>query len=359
MVIVAIDTTPDCQRRISSWPSRGEREVNGGRFLGSAGGRREDAPVLEVPEVVRNKARAVGADRWLAEVPALVEALIGEWALVPGRVFDDATEALVVEVMQADRAPAVLKLALPLGDAVRHEITTLRLAGGEGCAALLRADEERGALLLERLGRSLHELGLPIGRRQEILYQVVRRVWQPAAGCGLPTGAEKAVWHQTFITATWEELDRPCSERAVEHAIRCAERRRRAHEDERSVLVHGDVHEWNALESAAGGGFKLVDPDGLLAEAEYDLGVMMREDPVELIAGGDPRARARRLAAMSGFGAEAIWEWGVVERLSSGLLLSRLGLQPVGREMLHSADVIARDAGDEVSRDRHRRGRAS
>jgi hypothetical protein len=25
--------------------------------------------------------------------------------------------------------------------------------------------------------------------------------------------------------------------------------------------------------------FKLVDPDGLLAEPEYDLGIVMREDP--------------------------------------------------------------------------------
>jgi aminoglycoside phosphotransferase (APT) family kinase protein len=59
-----------------------------------------------------------------------------------------------------------------------------------------------------------------------------------------------------------------------------------AHDDERAVLVHGDVHEWNALQ-APGGGLRLVDPDGLVAEPEYDLGVMMREDPVELMH-GDP-----------------------------------------------------------------------
>jgi streptomycin 6-kinase len=60
-----------------------------------------------------------------------------------------------------------------------------------------------------------------------------------------------------------------------------------AHDDERAVLVHGDVHEWNALQ-APGGGFKLVDPDGLVAEPEYDLGVLMREDR------GPPDARRRR-----------------------------------------------------------------
>jgi len=104
------------------------------------------------------------------------------------------------------------------------------------------------------------------------------------------------------------------------------------------VLVHGDVHQWNALE--AGGGFKLVDPDGLLAEAEYDLGVLMREDPMELLD-GDPRERARRLARRHGLDAEAIWEWGAVERVSTGLLCTRIGLQPAGREMLIAADRLA------------------
>ena len=52
--------------------------------------------------------------------------------------------------------PAVLKLIVPRGgDAAAHEATALRLAGGEGCARLLREDLERGALLLEKLGRSL------------------------------------------------------------------------------------------------------------------------------------------------------------------------------------------------------------
>ena len=176
----------------------------------------------------------------------------------------------------------------------RHEVTVLRLTAGDGCVALLRADVERGALLLERLGRSLFELELPIDRRHTILCTTAARVWRPAPVCGLPTGAEKGRWLADYVARAWEELDRPCSERSVEHALACAARRVDVHDDERSVLVHGDVHQWNTLEAA--GGFKLVDPDGLLAEPEYDLGVMMREDPVELRV-GDPFARARHFAA--------------------------------------------------------------
>ena len=106
------------------------------------------------------------------------------------------------------------------------------------------------------------------------------------------------------------------------------------------MLVHGDVHQWNTLR--ADHGWKLVDPDGLVAEPEYDLGVMMREDPVELGRQPDPRAWAHRLARLTGTDPEAIWEWGVVERVSTGLLCLEIDLQPVGDQMLATADWIAR-----------------
>ena len=310
--------------------------------LGWIGSRYEHAArgvVIQVPEVVRQKAAAVGAGEWLDELPLLVATLEREWGITVSTAYSDATEAFVAEAICQDGAPAVLKLLVPRsGDAAENEITVLRLTEGDGCVRLLRCDGARGALLLERLGRSLHQLGLPIRRRHEILCSTAARVWRPAPDCGLPTGAEKGRWLADFITATWEELDRPCSERAVDHALACAERRVEAHRDERAVLVHGDVHEWNALES--GDGFKLVDPDGLVAEPEYDLGIIMREDPLDLLD-GDPRERARWLAARTDLDATAIWEWGVVERVSTGLLGTSVGLQPIGGQMLAVANRVA------------------
>jgi streptomycin 6-kinase len=300
---------------------------------------------LAIPAVVRNKAAAVGAPGWIDDLPPLVADIEREWSIRVGRPYQDATEAFVARATLADGSPAVLKLLIPRAGAAGNkitaagnEITVLRLTGGDGCVRLLRADAARGALLLERLGRSLHELGLPMTRRHEILSATAARVWRPAPESGLPTGADKGRWLAGFIVANWEELDRPCSERAVSYALACAARRIAAHDDERAVLVHGDVHEWNALE--AGGGFKLVDPDGLLAEAEYDMGIVMREDPVELM-GAHPRQRARWLARRTGLDAAAIWEWGVVERVSTGLLGTRIGLQPVARQMLAAADHVA------------------
>ena len=293
-----------------------------------------------VSDVVRAKAVASGASRWLDELPELIRQMEGEWSITVGRPFEGGTEAFVAEAMREDGLPTVLKLLIPRSmEAAADEITVLRLTDGEGCVRLLRSDAGRGAMLLERLGRTLHELQLPLSRRHEILCDLAVLVWRPAAGCGLATGAEKGRWLAEFISATWERIDRPCSTRVVDHALVCASRRMDAHDDERAVLVHGDVHQWNALESVDG--FRLVDPDGLLAEPEYDLGVFMREDPLELLT-NDPRTRARWLAARTGLDETAIWEWGVVERVSTGLLLTEIGLQPVGHEMLATAEHIAR-----------------
>jgi streptomycin 6-kinase len=297
---------------------------------------------MEVPGVVREKALAVGAVAWLETLPELVREVEAEWEIAVGKAFPDSTEAFVAEATCADGARAVLKLIVPRdGEAAAHEATVLRLAAGEGCPRLLREDVARGALLLERLGRSLYQLQLPVQERHELLVSAAERIWRPAPASGLPSGAAKARRLAEFIGSMWEELDRPCSERAVEHALACAERRGAAHRDETAVLVHGDVHQWNALEGGESLGFKLVDPDGLLAEPEYDLGIVMREDPLD----GDLRERARRLADRTGLDANAIWEWGVVERVSTGLFGTRVGLQPIGRQMLTAADEVAASTG--------------
>lgn len=165
--------------------------------------------MLQVPSVVRNKASALGATAWLEALPELLRHVELEWCLVVGQVFGDATEALVAEATLEDGSNAVAKLPIPgyldYPNAVSHEVTFFRLDGGHGCARVLRADEDRGILLLERLGRSLHDLALPIGRRHEILCATAQQVWRPAAGCGLPTGADKGRWLAKSIPPAREE----------------------------------------------------------------------------------------------------------------------------------------------------------
>ena len=297
--------------------------------------------MFTVSDVVRNKAAAVGADGWVDGLPDLVGGLAEEWSFAPVRPLDGSTESFLLEVRRQDGTPAVLKLVIPRTiDAARREISVLLLIGGQGGPAVFEHDAERGAILMERLGPSLFDLGLPMEQRHRIMCEVATGLWRPAPDCGLPTGAEKARWLIESITATWEQLDRPVDESAIEHAVACAERRIEAHDDETAVLVHGDVHQWNTLRSDDG--FVLIDPDGLIADTEYDLGILMREDPEELLVEGAWN-RAHRLAALTGLDPAAMWEWGAVERVSTGLLCTQVGLQPSGRQMLRVAEHVARE----------------
>ncbi len=301
---------------------------------------------IDAPEPVRLRAEAAGAEgvAWLQGLGALVDELERDWGLAVGATLHGGTGSYVAEATTRDGDPAILKLGMP-GEDITGEIATLALAEGRGYVRLLRHDAERAAMLQERLGPSLSSLDLSTEDRMAAICRTLKSAWIPAPpDLGLMTGAEKARWLADFIGRTWEELDRPCSERAVAQGLAYAERRAAAFDPDASVLVHGDAHDHNTLQVPGTDLFRFVDPDGLVAESACDLAVPMREWSADLLA-GDPLAlglaRCARLSALTGVEAQAIWEWGVMERLSTGLLATRLAYQPEGREMLAVADAWA------------------
>jgi streptomycin 6-kinase len=295
---------------------------------------------LDVPDEVRNKVVADGNAAWLNELPSVVESLARDWSLTIGATLRGGHAALVVEAALADGTAAVLKVGVPgtrrdLG----FEAAALRLADGDGCASLLRDDLDRDALLLERLGAALYDVVPDPATRHDMLCDVAARLWRPVGpDVDLTTGADKARQYADLLPQLWEETGRPCSQETVEDALECMNRRRRAHDDRRAVLVHGDVHDLNALQ-AADGCFKLVDPGGLRAEPACDLGTIVRCNPD---SGDDLRARAKRLAARTGVDATAIWEWGTIHRVISGLYSRSIGFQPFGDLLLAEADRLTR-----------------
>lgn len=291
---------------------------------------------LEIPDQVRRTVIADGNASWLDELPGVVDSLAQEWSLVVGSAFAGGHAALVVEVTRADGTPAVLKIGVP-GRDVGHEATALRLAGGTGCAELLGEDLGRQALLLERLGPPMHDVVADPARRHTLLCDAAVRLWRPLGpDVGLPTGAELAGQYAERLPELWERAGRPCSPATVADALTCMDRRRRAHDDRSAVLVHGDLHEENALR-AGDGGYKLIDPAGLRAEPACDLGTIVRCNPG---LGDDLRVRTERLASRTGVEATAIWEWGTVHRVVSGVYACSIGFQPFGAQLLAAADRL-------------------
>jgi streptomycin 6-kinase len=292
---------------------------------------------VEIPSTLQRARTAAGEAAWLDALPELVGEMASRWSLTVGRSCDGfGMNAFVVEVATADGTLAVLKLAPPTeGEKLALEATVLRLADGAGCARLLDADLDRRAMLLERLGPSMYDLGVPRRQRHELLLDAVQLLWRPVdASVGLKRGSDHARWMARRLPQVWEQSGRACSERVLADAIACAERRAAAHDDARAVLCHGDLHELNALQAAGGTSFKLVDPEGVVAEREYDLGVLMRNAPGD----DDLGERADWLAAATGCDRTATWEWGTVERVLSGLWCRVVDHQPHGDRQLADAE---------------------
>ncbi len=302
-------------------------------------------PPFQLTEALRLRARADGESgaRWIDGLGEQVASLERDWDIHASDSLAGGSESLVLDVMRADGTPAILKLGLPGTSDLTHEANVYHIADGRGYAKLLAHDAERNALLLERLGRAVGDLGLPVRTQLELICATLPHAWVSLGGAaGLMTGAAKARWLADFIARTFSALEGPCSRATIDRALAFAEDRERAHAPSNCVLVHGDCHEHNTLLLPGIGGHrcKFVDPDGLFAEPAYDLGILMRGFDDALLAGDVlqlGRARCAWLSGRTGVDETAIWQWGYIERVSTGLLMTQLGM-PDGRDTLAIAE---------------------
>ncbi len=130
--------------------------------------------------------------------------------------------------------------------------------------------------------------------------------------------------------------------------MECAERRAVAFDPERCVVVHGDAAAANVLRvlaprEGAKSGYVFVDPDGFLGDPTYDLGVALRDWCPQLLAGDASalaRGYCRLMATRTGMEEAAIWEWGFLERMSTGLYLLSLDAESLARPFLAAADAL-------------------
>ncbi len=305
--------------------------------------------VIEVPAVVRRRAADLGAvgGRWLAGLGGLVADLEREWSITVGPALDGGSASYVARARTATGRDAVLKLALP-DPAFADQVGTVARAHGRGYVHLLAHDIQRHAMLQEALGPSLADLDLPPEHAIGVLCRTLRRAWQPVPPPGgtLTPREEKARGLGDLVAGLWEALGQPCPEPVVARALWFAEQRAAAFDPGRCVVVHGDPHPANTLRVAAArpgaeSGFVFVDPDGFLADPTYDLGVVLRDWCPELLAAPDAAALARHychlLADTTGLDATAIWQWGFLERVSTGLFLLSLDAEQLGRPFLDTA----------------------
>ena len=320
-------------------------------------------PPVTTSDRLQASLRALGSTGidWLAALPELLASLEADWGITLGGALEGGNAAYVAEAVTSENRPVVVKVALPAGlegfAQFRQELDALRLAAGEPYVELICHDDQRQAVLLERLGRPLGALGWPIDEQITAMARLLMAGWRPVISERLARGDAKAAWLAQAIATDWDELGRPCSELAVEQSLAYAASRRVGFDADRAVLVHGDAHPYNLLETIGSGRqttFRLIDPEGLCSEPAHDLGVVLRGWNEELLVGDTTNVAVRRcqqVAALTGIEPSAIWEWSCIERVSSGLFLLRLGYEQESSAFLSVADRLA---GSTLPRTWHR-----
>jgi streptomycin 6-kinase len=258
---------------------------------------------------------------WLDGLPARIAEYESRWAIQVGPPFANLSYNYVAPAVRANGAQAILKLGMPQPE-LTSEIAALRLWDGHGCAQLIASDLDGGALLLERLlpGNMLLDL-TDDDEATRIAAQVMRALWRPA-----PPAPEDMVFPTTArwasglrrLRAMYDGGTGPLPEEMVtlaealfaELLASCGA----------PMLLHGDLHHENVL-AAKRAPWLAIDPKGLIGEAEYEVGALIRNPLPRLLALPDVTATlARRfdiLAETLGFDRQRMIAWSYAQAVLS------------------------------------------
>jgi streptomycin 6-kinase len=242
-------------------------------------------------------------EAWLQRVPKLLTESAKEWALRLGEPYPLGAAGYAVRAELTDGTPAVLKLIYPHREAA-HEAAALAEWNGDGAVELLRYDEERWALLMERC-----EPGTLLAHAEpdvalDVLVGLLPRLWKRVEAPFHLLADEAAAWLEE-IPAEWERTGRPCDRRIVDAALELLQSLSASQGE--LVLLHQDLHTDNVL-AAEREPWLVIDPKPLLGEREFNVAPIVR-DYVLGHSRADVMCRLDRLTSELGLDRERASGW--------------------------------------------------
>ena len=200
---------------------------------------------------------------WLDRLPEAIAELARRWSLTLGAQLEGDC-AWGASVTRADGTPAVLKLGMPHMEG-EQEIDGLRFWDGDPTVRLLEADEDLGAMLLERCEPGTALRTRPEPEQDLVIAGLLRRLWRlPSPPHAFrPLSAMLAFWRDETLA----QIDRWPDKGLVGEGLRLFEELPRSAPAE--VLLATDLHAGNVLR-AQREPWLVIDPKPFVGDPAYD-----------------------------------------------------------------------------------------
>lgn len=201
---------------------------------------------------------------WLGRLPDTIRGLERRWSLRLGAPYADATCAWVAPVTLATGVPAVLKFGMPHMEG-EHESAGLRVWAGGATVRLLDADDELGAMLLERCAPGFSLRTLPEPEQDVVIAGLLRRLWcAPVPPHPFrPLSAMMAHWSEEALTHAGRSTDPGL----VREGLRLL--KELPDSAPVCVLLATDLHAGNVLR-ARRAPWLVIDPKPFVGDPAYD-----------------------------------------------------------------------------------------
>ena len=238
---------------------------------------------------------------WLERLPAVIRKLERRWSLTLGAPFEEVSCAWVAPVTCADGSSAVLKLGMPHMEG-EHELQGLRFWNGDPTVRLLDADDELGAMLLERCHPGTVLRALPESEQDPVIAGLLRRLWRSPP-------ARHPFRHLSALTEYWTnetlgDVERWPDSGLVREGLRLF--RELSLDSNAEVLLATDLHAGNVLRSEREP-WLVIDPKPFVGDPAYDATqhLFNCEDRLQT----DPAGLIRRIADLLGVNQERVRLW--------------------------------------------------
>jgi streptomycin 6-kinase len=159
---------------------------------------RKQYSVIIPEQLAANCRKTPARHAWLDSLPAMLKALTERWSLRPDVPFDQVSCSWVASVVRADGTSAVLKLGMPHMEGA-HEIEGLRFWNGDPTVRLLEADDDLGAMLLERCEPGDMLRSEPEWKQDEVIAGLLKRLWRRS----VPSKELCRFWRLSEMLEAW------------------------------------------------------------------------------------------------------------------------------------------------------------